>query len=136
MPLYAPSVFNFFRPGYTPPNTAIAQAGMVAPEFQILTEPTVVNYINYMAGTVNNGRAVKVDYAAELEIARDAAALTDRYNLWLAAGQLSHATLATIRDAVGAIAIPASGDPVNALRNRIYATITLVMSSPEYLIQK
>jgi uncharacterized protein (DUF1800 family) len=136
MPLYAPSVFNFFRPGYTPPNTAIAQAGMVAPEFQILTEPTVVNYINYMAGTVNNGRAVKVDYAAELEIARDAAALTDRYNLWLAAGQLSEATLATIRDAVGAIAIPASGDPVNALRNRIYATITLVMSSPEYLIQK
>lgn len=135
MPLYAPSVFNFFRPGYTPPNTAIAQAGMVAPEFQILTEPTVVNYINYMAGTVNNGRAIKVDYTAELETARDAAALTDRYNLWLAAGQLSEATLGTIRAAVDAIPIPVSS-PNNALLNRIYATITLVMSSPEYLIQK
>ena len=26
----SPSVFNFFRPGYTPPNTAIATAGLVA----------------------------------------------------------------------------------------------------------
>jgi uncharacterized protein (DUF1800 family) len=136
MPMYAPSVFNFFRPSYTPPNTAIAQAGLVAPEFQILTEPTVANYINYMVGTVNNGRAVKVDYTPELEVARDASALLNRYNLWLAAGQLSSGSLTTIRNAVQSIVIPSTGDPNTALRNRIYATITLVMSSPEYLIQK
>ncbi len=136
MPLYAPSVFNFFRPNYTPANTPIAKAGVVAPEFQILTEPTAVNYINYIAGTVNNARAVKVDYTPELEIARDAPALVDRYNLWLAAGQLSDTTLANVKNAVQSIVIPATGDPNTALRNRIYATITLVMSSPEYLIQK
>ncbi len=31
----SPSVFNFFRPGYVPPNTAIATAGRGAPEFQL-----------------------------------------------------------------------------------------------------
>ncbi len=136
MPMYSPSVFNFFRPGYTPPNTPIAQAGLLAPEFQILTEPTVVNYINYMAGTVNNARNVRVDYTPELEIARNASALVDRYHLWLAAGQLSDAAVATIKNAIQSIAIPTTGDPNTALRNRIYAAITLVMSSPEYLIQK
>ena len=136
MPMYSPSVFNFFRPGYTPPNTPIAQAGLLAPEFQILTEPTVVNYINYMEGTVNNARNVRVNYTPELEIARNASALVDRYHLWLAAGQLSDAAVATIKNAIQSIAIPTTGDPNTALRNRIYAAITLVMSSPEYLIQK
>jgi uncharacterized protein (DUF1800 family) len=135
MPLYAPSVFNFFRPGYAPPNTEIANQGLVAPEFQILTEPTVVSYINYMTGTINNGRAVKVVYTAEQEIARDIPTLVDRYNLWLAAGQLSAASLQTIKAAVQSIIIPTT-NPSAALLNRIYATITLVMSCPEYLIQK
>ncbi|MCV5648263.1 DUF1800 family protein, partial [Escherichia coli] len=34
-PLRAPSVFNFYRPGYVPPGTALAAAGLVAPEMQI-----------------------------------------------------------------------------------------------------
>ncbi len=44
----APSVFNFYRPGYVPPSTAIAVRGMVAPEFQITTETSVAGYINFM----------------------------------------------------------------------------------------
>jgi uncharacterized protein (DUF1800 family) len=51
----SPSVFNFFRPGYTPPNTAIATAGLVAPEFQITNEPSVIAYVNYMAALLVNG---------------------------------------------------------------------------------
>ena len=42
MPLLAPSVFNFFRPGYVPPNTALSSQKLVAPELQIATEPTVM----------------------------------------------------------------------------------------------
>ncbi len=137
MPLLSPSVFNFFRPGYTPPNTAISEAGLVAPEFQILSEPTVVSYVNWMATVVNNTRAVKVSYAAELETARvDIPALVDRYNLWFAAGQLSAKTLSLIATAVAKIPVPATGDPSTALNNRVRAAVMLVMSSPEYLIQK
>ena len=47
-PLRSPSVFNFFRPGYVPPNTAIAAPGLVAPEFQLANETTPVAYINLM----------------------------------------------------------------------------------------
>lgn len=137
MPMLSPSVFNFFRPGYTPPNTAISEAGLVAPEFQILSEPTVVSYINWMAMVVNNTRAVRVSYAAELEIARtDVPALVARYNLWFAAGQLSARTLDIIASAVVKIPVPATGDPSTALNNRVRAAVMLVMSSPEYLIQK
>jgi uncharacterized protein (DUF1800 family) len=47
-PSRSSSVFNFFRPGYLPPNSAIAAASLVAPEFQITNESTVVGYVNYM----------------------------------------------------------------------------------------
>jgi uncharacterized protein (DUF1800 family) len=132
MPMYSPSVFNFFRPGYVPPNTPLASAGLVAPEFQITSEPTVVGYINYMAGTVNNARNVKVSYTSEMGIAADSQALVDRYNLWLAAGQLSIATVQTIKTALDSIS--ASTD--TGKLNRIYAAVLLVMSSPEYLVMK
>ena len=45
-PLRSPSVFNFFRPGYVPPNSSIAGASLVAPEFQITNESSVVGYLN------------------------------------------------------------------------------------------
>ncbi|MBE0546501.1 MAG: DUF1800 domain-containing protein, partial [Rubrivivax sp.] len=47
-PQRSASVFNFFRPGYVPPNTAIATAALVAPEFQITNESSVAGYLNYM----------------------------------------------------------------------------------------
>ena len=47
-PLRSPSVFNFFRPGYVPPNTAIADAGKQAPEFQLHNESSTAGYINFM----------------------------------------------------------------------------------------
>ncbi len=37
-PLRSPTMFNFFRPGYVPPNTAIARANLLAPEMQIVNE--------------------------------------------------------------------------------------------------
>ena len=38
--LRSPSGFNFFRPGYVPPNTGIGSASLVAPECQITDEAT------------------------------------------------------------------------------------------------
>jgi hypothetical protein len=35
--MLAPSVFNFWRPGYTPPNSDLAASGLVAPELQCST---------------------------------------------------------------------------------------------------
>ena len=47
-PLFAPTVFNFFRPGYVPPGARSAQAGLVAPEMQIDDELSVAGYMNYI----------------------------------------------------------------------------------------
>jgi uncharacterized protein (DUF1800 family) len=54
-PLHSPSVFNFFRPGYVPPGTALATTGATAPEFQIVNETTVGSYVNYMQGVIERG---------------------------------------------------------------------------------
>jgi hypothetical protein len=71
------SVFNFFRPGYVPPNTAIATAGLVAPEFQITNEPSVIAYVNYMATLIESGAGdFRADYADMISLAADSKALS------------------------------------------------------------
>jgi len=132
MPLYAPSVFNYFRPGYAPPNTALLQAGLVAPELQIADEPSVVGYVNYMAGTVNNARVVKADYTTEKALAATPATLIDHLNLHLTAGAISAANRTLMTQAVTTIAATTDA----GLLNRVYAAIVLVMSSNDYLIQQ
>lgn len=54
-PMYSPSVFNFFRPGYTPPQSTVASRGLVAPEMQLLNESTVTGYVNAVLDVLSNG---------------------------------------------------------------------------------
>ena len=137
-PLRSQSVFNFFRPGYVPPNTSLATQGLTAPEFQLTNESTVAGYLNFMLTTIragfnnNNGGLAPPTYTAELALVNDPTALTDRLNLLLCAGQLSAATLATIRTSIATIS---TATATGAL-NRVYAAILLAMASPEYLVQK
>ncbi|MBA3879476.1 MAG: DUF1800 domain-containing protein [Sphingobium sp.] len=132
----ATSVFNFFRPGYTPPNTAIANASLVAPEFQITNELSVVAYINYLQTAIQNGLGtgndVRANYAAMVALASDSAALVGEVNLLLAANQLSAATVAAIRAAVDSI----SATTTAGQNNRVYTAILLTMASPEYITQR
>ena len=130
---HAPSVFNFFRPGYTPPNTALSAAGLVAPEFQITNEPSVVAYVNYMQALIQSGTGdVKADYTAILTKAADSAALIAEANTLLTGTQLSSATIATIKTAVDSIGTTTSA----LLLNRVYTAILLTMASPDYIAQK
>ncbi|MDM0106145.1 DUF1800 domain-containing protein [Variovorax sp. J22R24] len=135
-PLRSPSVFNFFRPGYVPPSTAIASAKMVAPEFQVVNETSVGGYLNYMQGALpRNTKDVNATYASELALVLDPAALVRRLNLLLTGNQLSAATQALITNALGTPAVTASSTDTAKL-NRVYAAVLLVMASPSYLIQK
>jgi len=132
-PLNAPSVFNFFRPGYVPPNTAIAEKNLVAPEFQIVHETSVAGYMNFMQTVIAVGRGgVRADYSAEFALAPDSNALMQHLNLVLCAGQLSNSTLTTITDALNTI------NTRNDLgrRSRVYAAILMTMGSSDYLIQR
>ena len=127
----APSVFNWFRPGYTPPGSTIATSGMVAPEFQITNEPTVIAYVNYMQSVIVSGAGdAKPDYSALTVIAPDSQALLNELNLVLAAGQISAVTISQMKTALDTIATTTTAGTLN----RIYAAIVLVMASPEYLV--
>ncbi|HTN48749.1 MAG TPA: DUF1800 domain-containing protein [Burkholderiaceae bacterium] len=135
-PMRAPSVFNFFRPGYVPPNSSVAAADLVAPEFQITHEISVAAYANFMQTVIQNGVGtgsdIRADYSNLNAIADNADALVARVNLWLTANSMSTATVASIRDAINAIPMTAN----NARQNRTQLAVFLTMISPEYLIQK
>jgi uncharacterized protein (DUF1800 family) len=143
--LTAPSVFNFFRPGYSPPNTRVGNAQLLAPEFQIVDEVTVAGYLNTMQTTIDQGigttvgsaRDVRATYAAETAIADDPGALADRMNLLLMSGRMSPALKTRIVDAVSAISLPASGATrTTALLNRAKLAAFMTMASSEYLVQR
>ena len=152
-PLRSPSVFNFFRPGYVPPSTALAVAGAPAPEFQIVSETTVSGYLNWIQDISRRGIAVKnptvpyqvgggpdvfdmqATYANELPIAHDAAALVRRLSLLLCAGQLSSASQTLIVDALEASPITSTSSSTVKL-DRVASAVLLVMASAEYLVQK
>jgi uncharacterized protein (DUF1800 family) len=125
----SPSVFNFFRPRYTPPNTEISRAGLVAPEFQITTEESVIGYVNFMAITVPGRGDIAPDYGDVLALASDSDALVDEINLILAAGGLSATTAATIKNAIDSVSLSAR----NAAQRRVNIAVTLALASPEYL---
>ena len=133
----SPSVFNFFRPGYVPAGTAIAANKLVAPEFQIINEIANIGYANYMHNvvTTKSNPNLEPDYTAEIGIANDSTALTDRIDLLLAGGVLSQANKDRIKQAVDSITLPATND-TDARFNRVAAAIILTMVSPQYLIQK
>ncbi|MFK8024116.1 MAG: DUF1800 family protein [Ilumatobacter sp.] len=48
-PFTPPSVFNFYRPGFVPPQSPLGDAGLTAPEMQIANETTAIGWVNYVA---------------------------------------------------------------------------------------
>ena len=141
-PMRSPSVFNFYRPGYVPPNTTIAGAGLVAPEMQITGETSVTGYLNTMRDVIPNGtgssRDVKPDYTAELALTDTPDKLLDRIDLLLMSKQMSTVLRNQILAAVNSVTIPANNanNAATARKNRVSLAIFLTMASPEYIVQK
>ena len=141
MSLRSPSVFNWFAPGYVPPNTSIEKAGLLAPEMEMTDVSTVVGYLNYMQSAIGadtqNGPDVFSNYTTEIALAATPDQLVDRVNLLLMAGEMDAALRSQVLSAVNAIAIP-SGDQnaINAaLANRVKTAIYLTMAAPAYSAQ-
>jgi uncharacterized protein (DUF1800 family) len=138
MTLRSPTVFNWFAPGYVPPGTSIAAAGLVAPEMQMTDVSTVVGYINYMQDAIGsnatNGADIFSSYGTEISLAATPGPLLDRINLLLMAGDMDSTLYGQILAAINAIAIP-TGDQnaINAaLTNRVETAIYLTVASPSY----
>jgi uncharacterized protein (DUF1800 family) len=135
-PLRSPSVFNFFRPGYVPPNTAIATAEKQAPEFQLVNETTAAGYMNFLQWMTRSGyNDIKPTYAELLPLAHDVPAVVAWYNLRFTANQMSTESLNVITAVLAAFAITA-GNTTDAKLNMLATGAYLFLISPEYLVQK
>jgi uncharacterized protein (DUF1800 family) len=139
-PLLAPSVFNFFSPNYRHPG-ALAAAGLVAPEFQITTETSMVGGLNFFARLVRNGYYGKgdtrltMDLSALNALAADPPALVDRLNVLFMDGAMTPATRNAIVGAIGSLAQPKTGEAA-AIADRVKAALLMVALSPEFTVQK
>ena len=164
-PMFSPTVFNFFRPGYVPTSKVITDAGLVVPELQITHDVSVAGYMNYIRGwvPVSTTKDIRQDYSAEIGLATDPAGLVDRMDLLLFYGAMPAALKTQIVTAVTSRAIPAPVYPVvpgngasapaggasapapvptnqaaidAAKLDRVYIAVYLSMASPDYLVQK
>ena len=140
--LRSPTVFNWFAPGYTPPNSPISAAGLLSPEMQMTNVSTVVGYINYLQDAIGanaqSGPDVFSYYSTEMTLAATPDQLLDRINLLLMSGQMSSSLYNQILAAIAAIPIP-TGDQnaINAaLLSRVQTAIYLTVASPDYAAQQ
>jgi Protein of unknown function (DUF1800) len=152
-PLRSPSVFNFFRPGFVPPGTALATNKATAPEFQLGNESSVGGYLNYMQTVLEAGifvasppgapnpftgpyvQDITASFTQELALALDATALVAGLNLVMCAGRLSAATATLMVTALNATPLTAASSTNDRL-NRVRGAVLMVLASAEYLIQK
>ncbi len=107
-PLSSPSVFNFFLPAHSPAGE-IANAGLVAPEFQIVTSNSVVGITNLIDFAVSADfvsdvpepfAPVSLTYADYEPLVDDPAALVDRLNLVMTGRTIDPTTLGVIEGIV------------------------------------
>ena len=151
--LASPSVFNFYLPDYQPIG-AIADNDLVAPEMQIHTSATSVNYINLVhewfidgylgevsttaSNTVMNTPGyefnelkyedeLKLDLTDELALANNPMALINRLDLILTGGLFSEETKDSIVSAI---------DTLSSNEDRVRAALYLSFISPDFNIQK
>lgn len=145
-------MFNFFQPDYVR-SGALALAGLVAPEFQITNENTLVLTNNQLqrqayqfidsTGAIHTGisgfpsdnqgaTTVYLRTANWEALAADPAALVDRLNAVLMAGSMS----TTMRNSLIAYAtsIPVSENFYRA--SRVIETADLIINSSQYAVQR
>lgn len=139
VPLRAPSVFNFYRPNYVTPQSVADQESLVAPEFQIVDEQSVIGYVNFMMKSIEDDNFWlndwKPDYKEELAISGNTFDLVEHLDLLITAGQLRDHTKNVIVQAVDSIT-PNDSDFDRSTRRRVQTALMLTMISPDYLAQK
>lgn len=142
----SPSVFNFFSPFYAPPGE-IADAGRVAPELQIATEylnTQIANFFWTQAAARTQAQALTlnpdvmyINTVDELALATNAEALVDRVaaKLFGSAAAVPVSLRTEVRAQVERTVVPTT-NPATALATRTSDAIYLLVTSPEFALQR
>jgi uncharacterized protein (DUF1800 family) len=140
-PLYAGSVFGYFRPGYVPPNTVFSAERITVPVLQIVSETTTAQWINMaerMAGSGLGWNGTGPDVSAQLQPLADMvaagqlAAVVDRLDLLLYGGRMSSTLRQDLMDAM----LTVNGNSAASHLNRARVAVFLSLASPEYMVQR
>lgn len=153
-PLMAPSVFNFFRPGYVHPGSASAAVGLVAPELQISDETSASGFANFIHGTLLNGVGSIPNFGAGLngvkrpdiyldhqrnpaspwlKLADEPEKLIEEINQRLLNGSMSAALRQDLVAVVGGITDPR---PEVRQPDRLTKAFLITLTSPEFIVQR
>lgn len=149
-PLAAPTVFNFFRPGYMSPGSRSAQLGLLAPELQIANETTAAGYVNFMAGLIHHGTGragfdgkgrrldIQLDINTDdghpwLALADHPADLVAEVNQALMYGTMPSALAQKITETLAAVN---GTDAIATRRERVRAALLLTVASPDFEVQR
>ncbi len=151
-PLFAPTVFNFFSPGYSK-SGAIANANLDSPEFQIYDDVVAMQEANRHYGYIYSGVSVgepsgsstnmKLDLSEPVAIlsttgrtnAESQAELVEHYNQRLLGGTMSPFLRQKILDTYASMPSSYTYSAANQLR-RAQVGLYLVMFSPEFNIHR
>jgi len=138
----SPSVFNFYRPGFVAAGTESAVAGLVTPEFQIATAPSLVGYINTMEDFIDGPlldssrpNVAEISYGDLASLASDPTLLVSTLADLLTGGTLSGANQQAIIDAVSAVNISTNNQERDQ-RRRLELALVMIIASPEYVVQR
>ena len=140
-PQSAPSVFNFFKPGYAPAGE-VNDAGLVGPEFQIVNDVSALSVPNYYYnalqygfnrwGSSNPKEIVRPQLAADVAFYNDVPALMRRLDMTLTGGTLPNEQHQIIREAVEQI----NSTMWDWKNERIRTAIYLIAGAPEFGVQR
>ena len=136
-PLNANSVFNFFTPFFSQPGV-IRESGLVAPEFEIHDETSVISITNRLLSNSiwahdtkyeSNDQTIAINIDRELAFGDDHEALLDHLDRVLLGGTMSDQLRAEASKIMNA------RDYGWAESQRIVEAVFLIVSSPEAAVQ-
>lgn len=131
-PLQANTVFNFFHPDYKPPG--LPSPELVAPEFEIATELSVVDTANYFFDSVRSGFPSDSSPRVALDLAPLTALMgsPDQLITKLETLLLARPMSTDLRNALLAVQGAYASSPTEALQNML----ALLCASPEFTVDR
>jgi uncharacterized protein (DUF1800 family) len=151
-PFYAPSVFNFYYPDFTPSGSNIAAAGKVAPESQLTHSSAIDDNQNFLGSlfaeagltdcctdALRNTYYLKLDYSALLPLVATPDALIDQLALRFMAGPVSATLRTAIKNEMASVyqdRSPYSGMLRGNAQLKLARALWVLMASPDYIVQK
>ncbi len=138
-PLLATSVFNFFRPDFSPQGPAY-QAGLLIPEAEIYTDNNILATTSRVNSQIqrfflqnpdtSQQRWSHLDLSREIALVDKPEELLDELNILLLSGNMSAPLRAVLLDHIALF-----DDTEEGRSQAARDVISLIMASPDYLVQ-